>query len=75
MTAGAVGSRLALGWCWPLAARGSRAAHVARSTVGLAGVRKSLVSAQGVQVLGAQREEWLLLAGEPGEVAHERDLE
>ena len=43
--------------------------------MGLAGVRKSLVSAQGVQVLGAQSEEWLLLAGEPGQVAHERDLE
>lgn len=34
--------------------------------------RQSLISAQGVQVLGAPSGEWLLLAGEPGEVTGRR---
>lgn len=75
------GCGLALGLCWLLAGRGHRAAHVSVSTcvyqpvpgaVRQADTRHSPVSAQSVEVLGAQSGEGLLLAGEPREVLWRR---
>lgn len=75
------GSGLALGFCWLLAGRGHRAAHVAVSAcvcqpvpaaVRQAEARHSPVCAQSVEVLGAQRGKGLFLAGEPGAVLWRR---